>query len=73
MGRPSWEQGLPNGIGIGAGLLVRFWPDHFFGDLMKFIIDIVGIPVVPMCAIQRGAYYYIFQQSAPMYAVLAVN
>ena len=39
-------------IGVGAGpvRLVRFWPDHFFGDLMKFIIEIcaravtVGIP-----------------------------
>ena len=22
--------------------LVQFWPDHFFGDSMKFIIDIVN-------------------------------
>ena len=28
-------------VGIGAGLLVRFWPDHFFSDLMKFIIDVI--------------------------------
>ena len=35
--------------------MVRFWPDHFFGDLMNFIIDIVGVPAVPTCASSASA------------------
>ena len=27
-------------IGVGAGLAGLDWPDYFFGDLLKFIIDI---------------------------------
>ena len=32
-------------IGIRAGPAGPVWPDHFFGDLMKFIIDICACAV----------------------------
>ena len=32
-------------IGVGAGPAGLFWPDHFFGNLMKFIIDGLRAPI----------------------------
>ena len=36
--------------------LVWFWPDHFFGDVMKFIIDICACAVTDRMPYMR-AYY----------------
>ena len=38
-------------IGVGAGPAGPVWSDHFFGDLMKFIIDICA------CAVTDGMPY----------------
>ena len=39
-------------IGVGASLAGPVWPNHLFGNLMKFIIDIVGVPAIPHVDLQ---------------------